>query len=317
MRLLLGALLVASPAAAQTQVLVVCGVGGELRYQEAFLATGLAVAGAVEERLGIPRSNIRLLAEDPSRDAAVAARSTREGIEQALTTMAEGAEPGATILIVLIGHGSAGPTGARINLPGPDLTAAEFAALLDPFGTRQIVVVNAASASGDWVRELAGPGRVVLTATRSGTEREETQFGEHFAAALASDEADRDKDGRLSVLEAFEYARREVVRAYERDQRLRTEHPLLDANGDGVGTMEPVATEGDGAVAATLYLGGRGAGTPLTGLAAVKDSLEREVARLRGRKSAIDAGEYERRLEDLLLALARVNRELREREGRR
>jgi hypothetical protein len=316
-RLVVGALLIASPAVAQTHVLVACGLGGEPRYQETFLATGLAVARALEERMGVPRPNIRLLAEDPARDTMVAARSTKEEIDRSLAAMADRAAPGATILIVLIGHGSEGPAGPRVNLPGPDLTAVEFAALLERFGTRQVVVVNAASASGDWVREVARPGRVVLTATRSTREREETQFGRHFAEALASDEADRDKDGRLSVLEAFEYARREVVRAYERDQRLRTEHPLLDADGDGVGTMEPVATEGDGAIAATLYLGGQRGGTPLAGLAAVKDSLEREVARLRGRKPAMDAGEYERRLEGLLLELARVNRELRAEEGRR
>lgn len=316
MRLLLGALLLAAPAAAQTHALVVCGLGGEPRYQEAFLATGLAVADALESRMGVPRSGIRLLAEDPSRSAAVAARSTKAAIEEALAAMAAGAEPSATILIVLIGHGSVGPDGARINLPGPDLTAGEFAALLRPFGGRQIVVVNAASASGDWVRDVAAPGRVVLTATRSAREREETRFGRHFAAALASDDADRDKDGRLSVLEAFDYARREVARAYERDQRLRTEHALLDADGDGVGTMEPVATGGDGAIAAALYLGGRAGGGVRTGLAAVKDSLEREVVRLRGRKSALEPAEYERRLEDLLVELARVSRDLREREGR-
>ena len=317
MRLLVAALLVASPAAAQTHVLVACGLGGEPRYQAAFLATGLAVAAAFEERLSVPRSNIRLLAEDPSRNTAVAAQSTKQEIEQSLAAMAGRAEPGATIVIVLVGHGSVGPDGPRINLPGPDLTAGEFAALLAPFGTRPVVVVNAASASGDWVPALAGPGRVVLTATRSSREREETRFGRHFAAALASDDADDDKDGRLSALEVFDYASREVARGYERDQHLRTEHALLDADGDGVGTMEPVATGGDGAMAATVYLGGAGAGVPLTGLAAVKDSLEREVARLRGRKAAMEPAEYERQLENLLLELARVSRELRAGEGRR
>jgi len=315
-KLALAALLVASPAAAQTHVLVACGLGGEPRYQQAFVETGVAVVSALEERTGIPRANIRLLTEDPTRSAAASGRSTTDEIGRALATMAERAEPGATILIVLIGHGSEGPTGPRINLPGPDLTAGDFAAMLVQFGDRQIIVVNAASASGDWVREVAAPGRVVLTATRSGRERDETQFAAHFAAALASDDADRDKDGRLSVLEVFDYARREVERSYERDQRLRTEHALLDADGDGTGTMEPVATEGDGAIAATLYLGGPAGGAPLTGLAAVKDSLEREVARLRQRKAAMEPGDYERRLEGLLLEIARVNRDLREREGR-
>ena len=317
MKALVAVLVLASPAAAQTHVLVAIGLGGEPRYQEAFLAAGLAIADAAQGRLGIPASRIRLLAEDPSRHPRVAARSTKEEITRSLAVLASDAEPDATILIVFVGHGSVGPEGARINLPGPDLSAKDFAALLGPFGTRRIVVVNAASASGDWVREVGGPGRVVLTATRSGAEREETQFGGYFAAALASEEADRDKDGRLSVLEVFEYARREVVRLYERDQRLRTEHPLLDADGDGVGTMEPAETEGDGAAAATFYLGDGPAGAPPTGLAAVRDSLEREVTRLRGRKAAMEPAAYDRQLETLLVELARVTRELRAQEGRR
>jgi hypothetical protein len=310
------ALLVALPATAQTHVLVVSGIGGEPRYQDAFLATGLAVIAGAEDRLGITPSRIRFLAEDPGRNARISAQSTKEEISNALGTLAADAEPAAVILIVLIGHGSANAQGARINLPGPDLSADQFAVLLAPFRTQQIIVVNAASASGEWARVLAGPNRVVLTATRSSVEREETQFGQHFATALASDEADRDKDGRLSVLEAFEYARREVERAYERDQRLRTEHPMLEADGDGVGTLEPVPTEGDGAAAAALFLGDHSGAAPLTGLAAVRDSLEREVLRLRGIKGSMAPDEYDRRLEDLLVELARVSRALREEKGR-
>jgi hypothetical protein len=306
----------ASPVAGQTHVLVVSGIGGEPRYQDAFLATGLAVVSAAEQRLHVVAERIRFLAEDPARSDRIAARSTKEEVTAALAELVESAEEGATLLIVLIGHGSASTTGARINLPGPDLTAREFAALLVPFETQQVIVVNGASASGDWARVLAGPRRVVVTATRSAVEREETQFATHFAAALTSDDADRDKDGRLSVLEAFDYARREVERAYQRDQRLRTEHPLLEADGDGVGALEPVNTEGDGAVAAALFLGDRpDAAGPANGLAAVRDSLQREVAQLRGRKTSMTADEYERQLEALLVELARVTRAIREQEG--
>jgi hypothetical protein len=232
--------------------------------------------------------------------------------------LAREAGPGSLILIVLVGHGAATGTDARLNLPGPDLTAEQFASLLTPFETQQVVVVNASSASGDWVKVLAGPRRVVLTATRSGVERDETLFGREFAAALGSDDADRNKDGRLSVLETFDFARREVARAYERDQRLRTEHALLEADGDGVGAMEPVATAGDGAVAAGVFLdvgASRAVAPALAGLAATRDSLERAVVRLRGRKTQMAAAEYDRALEALLLELARVSRELKQREG--
>ena len=308
-------LLAAAPAAAQTHVLIVSGIGGEPRYQQRFMETGLAVAAAAEQRLHVPAERIRYLAEDAARDARIAGRSTKDAVAAELGRLAGAMEPRATLLIVLIGHGSGSAESPRINLPGPDLTAQDFAALLVPFATQQIIVVNATSASGDWVRILAGPNRAVITATRSAVEREETQFATQFAAALGSDDADRDKDGRLSLLEAFEYARLELARVYERDQRLRTEHALLEADGDGVGAMEPVLTEGDGAAAAALFLGGT-ARAAEGGLAAVRDSLEREVIRLRSRKASLPADEYDRQLETLLLDLARVNREIREREGR-
>jgi hypothetical protein len=304
--------LAAAPLAAQTQVLVVSGLGGEPRYRSAFTATALAVGQAARERLGTGPDDVTILAEDAATPG-VAGRSTREAIEARLRLMAQRAAPDGLSLVVFVGHGSA--DGApRLNLPGPDLTPAELARMLDGFGGKPVVVVNGASASGDWIPALSGPGRAIVTATRSGLERNETHFAEHFAAALGSDQADRDKDGRLSLYEAFEYARREVARVYEREQRLQTEHALLEADGDKVGSRAPEPTAGDGGAAAGIFLdAGRtvAGGAASTGLAAVRDSLQREVAALRGRKATMPAAEYERRLEDLLLELARVNRSLR------
>lgn len=317
--LLLALVSLTQAAAPRTDLLVVSGLAGEARFQRTFLETGRQIVEAAESRLGIAAAHVRWLAEDPAADARISGRSRKAMIVAILDSMAREGDHGSRVLIVLLGHGSQTAGDARINLPGPDLSATEFAALLSPLGERQVVVVNATSASGDWARALAGPHRVILTATRSGVERDETVFGRFFAAALSSDDADTDKDGRLSVLEAFEYARREVARTYERDQRLRTEHALLEADGDGVGEMEPVATKGDGAVAATVFLdagSARAVPPALAGLAATKDSLEREVIRLRGRKAQLAPDEYDRRLEALLLELARVTRELKQQEGR-
>jgi hypothetical protein len=319
--LLLAVSVAAAPSlVAQTQVLVVSGLGGEPRYQESFVATALAVAGAARERLGASPDDVVVLAEDPARAPGIAGRSSRDEIATRLQALARRAAPDALLLVVLVGHGSATGGEGRLNLPGPDLTAAGLAAMLDGFPTQPVVVVNTASASGDWIPALSGPRRTVITATRSGVERDETHFAAHFAAALSADDADRDKDGRLSVYEAFEYARREVARMYEREQRLQTEHALLDADGDKIGARTPDPTSGDGAAAAAIFLNaGRapaaGAAAPGS-LAAARDSLQREVTRLRGRKDAMPADEYERRLETLLLELARVSRDLKERQER-
>src|SRR5690606_37660771 len=150
------------------------------------------------------------------------------------------------VFVLLIGHGSAQPGAARVNLPGPDPTAEDYARMLAPFTTQRIAFIVAASASGGFIGPLSGPNRVVVTATRSAHERNETIFGRYFVQAYADDVADVDKDGRVSVLEAFEYATRKTARFYESQNRLRTEHALLDDNGDGKGSQEPDPRAGDG-----------------------------------------------------------------------
>lgn len=318
------AVLAARPAVAQTYLVVVSGIGGEPAYQERFLVWGSALVEAAEERLGIGEDHVAYFAEDPSRDPRIRGRSTKANVTAALTDLASRAEPGARIVVVLIGHGSVVGGEARINLPGPDMRAGDFALLLDAFSTQEIVFANLSSASGDWIAALSGERRVVVTATRSGTERDESLFGGYFVAALTEDEADTDKDGRVSVLEAFQYANAETDRVYGQQNRLRSEHAMLDDDGDGRGTPEPDGESGDGVHARRVFLAadpGRAARAAtddpaLVALYDERDSLETVVASLRARKGAMEAAAYEAELERTLLALARTNREIRAREGR-
>ena len=128
--------------------------------------------------------------------------------------------------MVLIGHGTFTGNVAKFNLPGPDMTAADFEPLLAKVKSKHVVFVNTASASGPFVETLAGPGRTIVAATRNGAERFATLFGGYFVDALAGIEADADKNSRTSVLEAFNFAKREVGVAYEREGILGTEHPI-------------------------------------------------------------------------------------------
>ena len=313
-----------------THLVVVAGAAGEPRYGEQFHAAASAIVGAARERFGVPAANVAYLGDDPARaPGVIAARSTRENVQRALAAAAARARAGDQLWVVLIGHGSGEGEQSRFNLPGPDLTAADYRRALGRLTSQRVVFVNAASASGDFVRVLGGRNRVVVTATKSATERNETTFARHFAAALAAPGADVDKDGRVTLLEAFAYARREVARAYEQDNRLLTEHAMLDDDGDGTGTADPSARRGDGAVAATLALGrtapgavaspgGRAAATSrapsspaAARLAAERAALETRVAELRQRKETMDAAAYDRELERLLVDLARVSQALR------
>ena len=68
---------------------------------------------------------------------------------------------------------------------------------------------------------LAGPGRIIVTATKTGGERNETRFPAFFVEAFGDEAADRDRNGRVSALEAFDYAPR-VVASYEQGGHILT-----------------------------------------------------------------------------------------------
>jgi peptidase C13-like protein len=321
----------AGPAGAeQSHLLIVVGLGGEPKYTDAFHELALKMIQAAEKKMGVAASNITYLGEK----AAIAGvpvyrgRSSRENVQKALGTLAQTAAPGDLVFILLIGHGGAQGGESRFNLPGPDMTAADFAPLLASLSGRQVVFVNTASASGDFVKALSGKGRTIVTATRSAMERNQTEFPSYFVQAFSEDGADADKDQRVSVLEAFTYARREVERFYEKGHLLLTEHAILDDNGDGVGSAVPDPATGDGRVARTLFLGG-GDDTAADGAAAAaadprvadlrrqRRALEQEIGALKARKDTMAPAQYEEELEKLLLELARRDAALRQREGGR
>ena len=257
MRLRAGALLLAATLAmapdvsraqsGRVRVLIVTGVAGEPQYADQFFTQATTMIDALKTRFGVPDSDVVYLAENPARDAAkIKAASTKENIERELTALGARSKTGDVLFVMLIGHGNGDGTTSKFAIPGPDITANDFARVLDGIGGPTIAVVNAASASGGFVAALSGPNRVIVTATKSDMERNETRFATYFTQAYSSDVADTDKDGRVSVLEAFDYARREVARAYDSEHHLLTEHAQLDDNGDKKGTAAPDAKSADG-----------------------------------------------------------------------
>ena len=322
----------ATPSLAQgsgrVRALIVTGVAGEPQLGDAFHKQATTMIDALTTRFAVPASDIVYLAETPSRDAArIKAASTKQNIERELAALGERSKTGDVLFVMLIGHGSGDDATTRFNVTGPDITAADFARVLDGIGGPTIAVVNAASASGGFVGTLSGPNRVIATATKSGMERNQTRFASHFVQAYAADGADADKDGRVSVLEAYEYARREVVRAYEAENHLLTEHAQLDDNGDRKGTAAPDAKSGDGMLARRVFLGGtagsvaaasRSSSDPrVAALEREKDAIETRIDSLRRQKATMDSTAYEKALEDLLVQLAEKNKAIRDATGGR
>lgn len=314
-RLLAALILVAAsalPAAAQsTHLLVIVGVGGSDEHTKRFHGYGSSIVAASIEG-GLAKEQITYLADRPELDPLAAGRSNRENVTKAFTELAAKAGPDDEIFVVLIGHGSFDGKVGAFNLAGPDLSAADYAGLLNRFKTQHIVFVNTASSSGAFQSALAGPGRTIVTATRTGGERNEPRFTEHFVAAWTDEAADSDRNGRVSVFEAFEYARLRVEASYSQTGHIPTEHPTLD---DG----------SEGKVAAMQYLtpprsraaGLADADPKLRALLERQEELQRRVENHRLQRDRMEQDAYEAELEKLLTELAIVSRQIRELEGAR
>jgi hypothetical protein len=301
-------------------LLIVVGLGGDPETAKTFHRWGNTLAEA-SQRLGVPPDRLVLLVgESVEGDANVSGRSTRDEVTKALTKFAAEAGPEDLVFITLIGHGQWDGRAAKFNMPGPDMGPEDFEPLLKKLRSKQIVLVNTASSSGPFLESLSAPGRTLVSATRSGAEHYTTLFGGFFVDALNSPTADADKNKRISVLEAFQFAKAEVGRAYEREGLLATEHPMLDDDGDKKGSAEPSPTAGDGKVAAVLSLGdasndGLPSDPKLRALHLERREMERRVEALRLLKDSMDPTRYTSELEKLVTAIALKTREIRAAEG--
>lgn len=325
-RLALAALLVAAPAIAraQTHLVIVSGLGGEPKYTASFRQLSQALADAANKRFGIPDSSIAWFGEDSiSKLPHFRGQSTKPNVERALTQLAAKATPGDQIVIVLIGHGSGDGEESKISIPGPDLSARDFARLLAPFTKQRVAFIDMTSASGDMLPVLAAPNRVVITATKSSFERNESHFADFFVDALTKDVADVDKDGRVSLLEAFRYAVTETKRVYDTDSRLQTEHAQLEDMGAKTGVADPDGRTGEGLLARRFFLDGgfvaqAGVNDPqLSSMYKDKFALEDQIDSLRTKKATMAPEAYDDALETLLVKLARTSKSIREIEGRK
>jgi hypothetical protein len=294
----LGVIPASSALAQQTHLLVITGVPGDEEHAQKFQKWAATFIDAAKTKDAVPDANITVLADK---------QATRAGIEKAFADLAARVKPADAVVVLLLGHGSFNGTQAAFNHFGPDLTVEEWARLLGKLTALHVAFVDTTSSSGAFLPAVAAPGRVVITATKTGGERNETLFPEYFVAAFGDAAADRDRNGHVSLAEAFEYAKTRVVQAVQQKGLILTEHAVMD--------------DGGGGLAATLFLGtGRAEGAlavdlsdpALKRLADEKDAIDQQIAALRLKKNAMDEAQYESQLEQLLTDLARKTKAIRD-----
>ena len=285
--LLLTPLWLAQPAQAELYYLIVGGLGGEPAYANRFLAQTETLADAAARSLGSNDRVTLLNGEEATRDA----------LTEALQALADTVAPEDTLAVFLVGHGTYDGITYKYNLPGRDLDGEELGELLGAVPAGRQLVVNATSASGAVLESWAKDGRTLITATRSGGERNATRFAEHWTAALTSESADANRNGIITAREAFDYAERMVAESYENEGTLATEHPQLAG--------EPAESFTAARLEARVALTQR-----LEQLFADLDALEGQIQALRTRRGEMDSDVYLNELQNLLLELALVQQEI-------
>jgi hypothetical protein len=302
---------VASASAGERYAIVVSGASGGEKYAEQQKKWTEDLTAALRNTFIFSEANVVTLSEDGTGTS----KATAENVRRLLGELRRRLTKDDLLMIVLIGHGTFDGEAAKFNLAGPDITAVEWNSLLGGIPGRA-VVVNTTESSYPFLEELSQRGRVVITATDSVAQRFATVFPEHFVRGLSDLSADFDKNGRISIWEAFASASAAVKQHYEQRGQLSTERPVLDDNGDKVG-REAEAPGPDGALARGTYLdaepGSITADVALAGLQRRRAALEAQLDELKLKKDSLASEDYEAQLERVLVELARVARQIRQR----
>jgi hypothetical protein len=242
--------------------------------------------------------------------------STKAKLTEVMGEVARQAKPEDDFILTLIGHGSFDGTEYKFNLVGPDVTAEELAALCDKVAAKRQLIVDTTSASGGAVAALERPGRAVIVATKSGTEKNATVFARYWVEALEDPGADTDKSESISAMEAFTYADRKTAEFYSSQKRLATEHPEFEDTGKGDAVRAQPSEGREGALMVTLTVVRIGAAQAAMNdpakrdLMTKKEELEQKIDSLKYQKAAMEPGEYKKELTAALVELAKVQEEL-------
>jgi hypothetical protein len=293
---------------ADSTALILRGVAGDDEHAEKFTKWTEETRKALVDKFGFSADRVIVLADKMTAQAE---------IKKTFATLKGQLKPLDTLFVFFIGHGS-GEGEYKFNIFGPDLTAADYNMLLSSLTVGRIVIVNGTNSSGGAIEALSGKNRVIVTATRSGQEGNDTVFYQYFLEALQKPDADEDKDQKVSVWEAFKYASAGVDRFYKEEGRLVTEHPQISDNGTE--KTNAAAKEVPLLARTLVFQVDRPVVTNDPKLAALlneKKELEQKIEALRLGKSGIPEPEYDKQMEDLLVQLALKNQAIKAQEQKK
>jgi hypothetical protein len=296
--------------------ILISGASGDPELQKAYLKEITDLHSVLVNSLGFPRSQIAVLFDDPSKNPDMIRRkATREALQALCRELVSRVQPEDLMFVFIEGHGNYDGQSYKLNLVGPDPTGEELASILYSIPAQRFIVINTTNCSGGSIPALSKKGKIVITSTKSGMEKNQSHAAQFFIDAFKNNAADADKNGRVSMIEAFAYARQKVEEYYQNEGSMQTEHAVMDDNGDGQAQSQPSPENGDGLLARTVFLdsgvsGGKHLIPEQQELAREAQEIQEQIEALKYAKAEMPEAEYEAKLEGLLLKLAKINAKL-------
>ena len=293
------------PLGASTFFVTVAGLGGEPDYEQRFTAAANDLDHILKSSGG-----------DAHVFTVTGTSSTRQHIQDTLAEVAREAKPEDDFVLILIGHGTSDGVEYKFNLPGPDVSATELASWCDRIAAKRQLIVNTTSASGGSISAFDRPGRAVITATKSGTEKNATVFARYWIDALRDPTADVNKNDAITAMEAFDYASAKTAAFYDTQKRLATEHAVFEDTGKHEIARAASSDTGEGRSLSNFTLlrldaAQKAFADPAKrNLLAKKEELEQKIDMLKYQKAAMGLDDYKQQLTQALVDLARVQQEI-------
>jgi hypothetical protein len=225
-------------------LLLGCGLPGDEMHRERLTTACSQIIDSIDQ-IGVSTSNLVVLVGDQQMHEQLARRGlkielcTKELLQQSIAHISQHSNSHDECWIILLGHAHLYDRTSQFNIAGPDVDQKEFAAYLEKLPNIQQVLWLTFPVSGHWIKPASSPNRTVITATEADLEFTGTEMPYSLAKAISRTESilkDVDGDNRLTLFDLYVSSSLHVADQFLKQERLQTEHSLLDDNGDGRGT---------------------------------------------------------------------------------
>jgi len=164
--------------------------------------------------------------------------STAENLKKQIDRFSAAFSTNDRFIFYYIGQANIVSDTLRLNLPGPDITHKQLAEWINGIKASSMLIVLDCPGAGLAIPAVTGQNRIIIGACTA-DQHYSTRFSEYFVPALLDEQSDTNEDGRISLLEAFTSASRNVDDFYRRQALLTTETPVLEDNADGIPGQQP------------------------------------------------------------------------------